>query len=55
MVISNLKAKEIRGGLTEVLLVPELCFATGKLRQMTHFQYHFSGQRIENAIFVHVN
>lgn len=30
MLLSNLKKKEIRGGLSEVLLVPELCYATGQ-------------------------
>lgn len=36
MLISNVKKKELRGGAEsqEVLLVPELCFATGLTEEM---------------------
>lgn len=30
MLISNLKEKDRRGGMTDILLVPELCYATGE-------------------------
>lgn len=40
MLISNLKGKDVRGGMEkEVLLIPELCYATGEFICRNNLNY----------------